>query len=250
MAQVTALEVDHLFRELDLESIKRLAWESNDRETILDGLFHLFRELGFGSFRTLAWGPNSRRTYSFADSIGKPDLGMTDLNCLLYLEMCDKVGKLPSPLLLENQSNYVTSDNGSKQVLGSLCLSSKILFESYLLPFFQPIVKEAELSIQQVKVTGSKSFLFAYAFGQNSMHLKFEDDYFLMKRQSGSDDIYQNWFNNNKGESMKNLDGWRWVNEYKKPEDKQFFDGKESTFQLTGNVLQLTLFLHLADCGL
>ncbi len=182
------------------------------------------------------------QTYSFADSVGKPNMGSTDLNCLLYLEMCNKEKELPKTKLLENQGNYVTSSNGSKQILGSLCLSSKILFEEYLLKFFRPIVKEAELSIQKVKVNGAKSFEFAYAFGQNPNHSKYEDDYFLMKRQTGSDGIYEDWFGVNKGgDGMQNLNGWRWVNEYSEPKDEQKFGGIQSTFQLTGNVFRLNL---------
>ena len=154
---------------------------------------------------------------------------ITKFNCLLYLETCGR--ELPSTLNFdESHGNFVTADGVSMdqypsdllpdvlarpQIQGSMCFKAEILFDSFLIPKFRPLVKETEVYIKSVAADANKSnnqlaFSWGYAFGGNPAHYLVDDVYFNLKRQNGADNVYDKWFNN-KVDGIKNTNGWRWV---------------------------------------
>ncbi|KAI1145507.1 hypothetical protein F4825DRAFT_473951 [Nemania diffusa] len=138
-------------------------------------------------------------------------------NCLLYLETTAKNGQLPAEEQFPNSNGiFVTADGDPNQrVKGSMCISSRLIFDNYLVPVLRPIIKRAELDCISASASSSsrtKPYEWSYRFGDNVQHPDWNDDYFLMTRQQGRDDLYDSsgWFNNRVPE-MDNYHGWRWL---------------------------------------
>ncbi len=182
---------------------------------------------------------------------------ITNFNCLLYLETCGR--DLPSSLFFdESHGNFVTADGvdmnwypedltpqilKTPQIAGSMCFRGSILFDSFLIPRFRPLVKESQIWVASVtcdaKVSdNSVAFKWAYAFGGSTEHPTVDDPYYNMTRQGGEDTISKNWFNNNVP-GIENKNGWRWVMNEMERHDESWDDGpkffaKHITFNLHG----------------
>lgn len=173
-------------------------------------------------------GPFRFKSKDLPDKPGTKEQ-ITRYNCLLYLETCGR--ELPSSLNFdETHSNFVTADGidinhypsnltaemlATPQIMGSMCFRAEILFDGFLIPKFRPLVKETEIVIDSVSANANKknedlAFDWKYAFGGNTVHPKEDDVYFNMTRQTGTDDVWDKWFNN-RVDGIKNTTGWRWV---------------------------------------
>ncbi len=182
---------------------------------------------------------------------------ITDFNCLLYLETCRPDRQLPASTAFdERHGNFVTADGYTmneyprdvtaamrkyKQIEGSMCVKSELLFDKFLVPKFKPLVRQSEVTITSVEVDANRTnnkeaFKVSYCFAGNPKHSKPDDSYFDMKRKNVSDDVYKNWFNNNVAE-LKNENGWQWVSE----ENRIPKYGQEGTKFLFTRMLWLTV---------
>lgn len=166
-------------------------------------------------------------------------------NCFVYLEMCGIKDGKPYPLPAntnfgEDNGNFVTADLApSAQIDGSMCFTRELLIENRIIPHLQPLIKLAELNIISVQADRTKKnhFQWDYSFGNNQ--IGYEDSYFKLKRQNGTDNL-TDWFNNPIGD-LKNPDGWRWVNEMNRKEDKYPGTFRDTSISLTGrSIVNLT----------
>lgn len=184
----------------------------------------------------------THQTYLFQRPSALP-VQDSESNCLLYLEMINNNGQLPADKnFLSSNGVLVTADGDpNERIKGSMAISSKVLFDSYLIPILRPIIKQAELvRVSAAPNTQSAShYEWNYRFGDNLQHGDWKDDYFLMTRQQGRDDIYDksHWFNQ-RVPGMANYNGWRWINAKDVAGTAQETDGGAAT--LTGMSSKLT----------
>ncbi|KAK4690748.1 hypothetical protein P7C71_g6115, partial [Lecanoromycetidae sp. Uapishka_2] len=174
----------------------------------------------------------THQTYEFvrnADVKEKRLTNTTDRNCLMYLEMCKNVKNLPEKRLFEETNgNFVTAD-AKNQIDGSMCFTRDLLFDGYLVPFFNPVIKQSQVYITQAWTDRSaeKMFSWNYRFGDDGTHQDYSNDFFLMKSMKvQSDGAWKDWFNN-RVDDMENKAGWQWKTELQKKDantDSTFHD--------------------------
>lgn len=122
-----------------------------------------------------------------------------------------KPHKLPPILNFECEGSFVAPDI-EPPIAGTMCLSGNVFFGEYLVDFLKPVIKNTELVLSYVDLDQNGVAKWSYTMGDNNNHMDPKDNYYKMKRMSGTDELYKNWFNNTVRD-MKNENGWRWVSQ-------------------------------------
>ena len=172
------------------------------------------------------------QTYEF----WRPDktrLPRTTRNAIAYLEKRNN-DPLPSGLAAifdTTNGNFVTDDMPWKaeqttdgisimdsNILGSMCLSSDILFGSHFAPLLKPIVKMTHVHLLKSRTDSGaeREFEWDLTFDGHPDHPDYRDSYYDMKRMPGVDDVWNGatWVgeprDGNRGE-CENKHGYRWI---------------------------------------
>ena len=137
---------------------------------------------------------------------------------------------LPSPAILETvNGNFITHDVPwrmdeklaitDRNTLGSICISSRILFEKCIVPRLNPIVKKTHVNLKSCKteVGNDNEFQWDLNFDGDPKFPNSDDKYYEMKPMLGDDKMWRErtWFGgegDNSGD-CQNIWGYRFIME-------------------------------------